>query len=171
MDVFEAVRTVLAVRAYDSRKIDAAIVKRIVEAAHLSASSMNKQPWRFIVVQDEATLRQLGTLATTGPYIADAPLAIVVAIERTVFAISDASRAIQSMALTAWEEGVGSNWVGFAGGNGFDEVAKVLDIPDDLDVLAIIPFGYPAASVGRGKKQRKPIGDVVKRERFTQPFE
>jgi len=37
-------------------------------------------------------------------------------------------------------------------------------------VLAVIPFGYPARPVGRGKKKRKPLGEVVSAERFGQPF-
>ena len=115
MEVFDAVRTVLAVRSYQDRPVPDDVVQKIVEAGHLSASSMNKQPWHFVVVQDRAMLRQLGELTTTGPYVAQAPLAIVVAIEQTKFAVSDASRAVQSMILTAWAEGVGSNWAGFGG--------------------------------------------------------
>src|SRR5688572_3591474 len=115
MDVFEAVRTVLAVRSYQAKPVPPDVVKRIVEAGHLTGSSMNSQPWHFIVVENRETLRQLGSMVRTGPYIAQAPLAIVVAIEKTKFAVSDASRAIQSMILTAWSEGVGSNWAGFFG--------------------------------------------------------
>jgi nitroreductase len=107
-------------------------------------------------------------LAKTGRYIAQAPLAIVVAIERTTFSVSDASRAIQSMILTAWSEGVGSNWVGF---RGLDEVKSLLSIPDELEVLAIIPFGYPAQPIGKGKKKRKSISEVAHLERFGEPFE
>jgi nitroreductase len=129
---------------------------------------MNGQPWHFIVVENRDTLRQLGSLARTGPYIAQAPLAIVVVIEKTRFAISDASRAIQSMALTAWSEGVGSNWVGF---EGLDAIKPLLAIPNDHDVLAIIPFGYPAQAVGQGKKERKPLAQVASRERYGQSFE
>lgn len=115
MDVFEAVRTVLAVRKYQDKPVSPDIVRRIVEAGRLTASSMNGQPWHFIVVENRETLRRLGALARSGPYIAQAPLAVVVAIEQTRFAVSDASRAIQSMILTAWSDGVGSNWVGFLG--------------------------------------------------------
>ena len=114
------------------------------------------------------TLRKLGAFAKTGPYIAQAALAIVVAIERTTFSISDASRAIESMVLTAWSEGVGSNWVGF---RGLDEVKSLLTIPNELDVLAIIPFGYPAQPIDKGKKKRKLLSEVVHLERFGQPFE
>jgi nitroreductase len=167
MEVFEAVRTVLAVRTYQNKPVPPDVVRRIVEAGRLTGSSMNGQPWHFIVVENPNTLRQLGALAQTGPYIAQAPLAIVVAIEKTRFAVSDASRAIQSMILTAWSEGVGSNWVGFLG---LTEVKPLLGIPDDLDVLAIVPFGYPARAIGRGKKQRKRLSEVAHRERFGQPF-
>ena len=129
---------------------------------------MNRQPWHFIVVQDRDSLRQLGALAKTGPYIAQAAFAIVVAIQRTPFSVSDGSRAIQSMMLSAWSEGVGSNWVGFMG---LTEVKPLLGIPADVDVLAIIPFGYPAKPVGKGKKNRKPLSEVVHLERFGQPFQ
>jgi len=167
VEVFEAVRTVLAVRSYQDKPVPADTVRRIVEAGRLTASSMNGQPWHFIVVENRETLRQIGALAKTGPYVAGAAFAIVVAIERTKFAVSDASRAVQSMVLTAWAQGVGSNWVGFLG---FDSVKALLAIPDALDVLAILPFGYPARPGGRGRKQRKLLADVAHRERFTQPF-
>jgi len=168
MEVFDAVRTVLAVRRYQEKAVPATIVRRIVEAGRLTGSSLNRQPWHFIVVENSQTLRRLGALAQSGPYIAQAPLAVVVAIDKTRFAVSDASRAIQSMILTAWSEGIGSNWVGF---QGLTEIKPLLGIPDTLDVLAIIPFGYPAQPVGQGKKQRKPLSQMASRERFGQPFE
>ena len=167
MEVFDAVRTILAVREYQDKPVPPEIVRRIVEAGRLTGSSMNRQPWHFVVVERRDTLRQLGALATTGPYIADAALAIVVAIQRTPFSVSDGSRAIQSMMLTAWSEGVGSNWVGFMG---MTDVKRLLGIPDELDVLAIIPFGYPAKPVGKGRKNRKPLSEVAHLERFGQPF-
>ena len=167
MEVFEAVRTVLAVRQYEDRPIPPEVVHKIVEAAHLTASSRNAQPWHFIAVQDRAMLLRLGAIAKTGPYTAQAPLAIVAATEKSVFGVSDVSRAIQSMVLTAWEEGIGSNWVGF--GN-LADVNPLLGIPADVEVIAIVPFGYPVARLGKGKKNRKPLGAVVHRERWGQPF-
>jgi len=168
MEVFEAVHTMLAVRRYLDRAVPEAIVQRIVEAGRLTGSAMNLQPWHFIVVQDRDMLRRLGALARSGPYVAEAPLAIVVVIDRTGYAVSDASRAIDSMMLTAWAEGVGSNWVGF--GN-LEKVNALLGIPSDRDVLAILPFGYPADRIGRGKKKRKALRAVAHRERYGQPFE
>ena len=167
MEVFDAVRTVLAVRSYQSRPVPQEVVRRIVEAGQLSGSAMNDQPWHFIVVEDRAMLQELAKLARSGPYIAQAPLAIVVAVTRTRFAVSDASRAIQSMILTAWSDGIGSNWVGFMG---LDAVKPRLNIPDDLDVLAIISFGYPSQPTVKGKKKRKPLSEIAHREKFGQPL-
>jgi nitroreductase len=72
------------------------------------------------------------------------------------------------MILTAWSEGVGSNWVSFLG---LSEVSSLLSIPDDLEVLAILPFGYPTKDVGQGKKRRRPISEVAHRGRFGHAFE
>jgi len=167
-DLFDAIRTLLAVRSYQGTPVPDTLVRRIIEAGHLTGSGMNGQPWHFIVIRDAETLRRLGALASSGPYVAQAPLAIVVATDKSRFAVSDASRAIQSMLLTAWADGVGSNWVGFGG---LEKVKAMLDIPAGLDVLAILPFGYPARAVGRGKKQRKPLREVAHLERYGRPFE
>src|SRR5687768_10846758 len=78
MDVEEAIRTLVAVRAYEERPVSEGIVRRILEAGRLSASASNRQPWHFVVVENRGTLRQLGEVAETGPYIAEAALAIVV---------------------------------------------------------------------------------------------
>lgn len=169
MEVFDAIRTALAVRQFRDQPISEPIVKQIVEAGHLTASASNQQPWYFIVVQNKETLRQLGTLATTGPYIAQAPLAIVVGTEKiSQFGVSDASRAIQDMILTAWSQGIGSNWVGFQGW--LEQVKPVLGIPEEVEILAIVPFGYPVQTIGKGNKKRKPLGEVAHREKWGQPF-
>ncbi|MDA1004714.1 MAG: nitroreductase family protein [Chloroflexi bacterium] len=120
-------------------------------------------------IEDRDMLRHLGELAGSGPYTAQAAFAVVVGYRHdSIFGESDTSRAIQSMMLTAWEAGVGSNFVGF---HGLDAVKPLLAIPDDVDVIGIIPFGYPAKPVGTGKKRRKPIGEVVHRGRFGDPWE
>jgi nitroreductase len=72
-------------------------------------------------------------------------------MDRSPFAVSDGSRAIQDMILAAWSQGVGSNWVGF---NSLPEVNPLLGIPENVTVLAILPFGYPADAVGKGRKKR-----------------
>ena len=72
------------------------------------------------------------------------------------------------MILTAWSEGVSSNWVGFTGMN---TIKPLLGIPDELDTLAILCFGYANHVTGKGKKRRKTLADVAFRERFGQAYE
>ena len=168
METFEAIRTVLAVRQFKDTSIPEPVVRQILEAGRLTASGGNSQPWHYIVVRDKETLRRLGQLARTGPYIPQAPLAIVVAMDPSTIAISDGSRAIQDMMLAAWSQGVGSNWVGY---NNLPEVNSLLGIPQEVSVLAILPFGYPAQAAGKGQKKRKPLGEVAYNERWGNPFE
>ena len=166
--VFEAVRTVLAVREYHDKPIPDDVIGRIVEAGHLSASGGNVQPWHFVVVRDRAALKELGGLVASGPYIASAAAAIVVAYEKAHnLGLSDVSRAIQSMILVAWGDGVGSNWTGFAR---LDGVRKKVGLPDDYEVVAVVPLGYPKRKIGLGKKKRKPLADVASAEHYGTPF-
>ena len=166
--VFEAARTVLAVREYQDKPIPHDVLGRIVEAGHLSASASNDQPWQFVVVTERAALRELGGLVTSGPYIGGAAAAIVVAYDKANhLGVSDVSRAIQSMILVAWGDGVGSNWTGFGR---LDGVRKQVGLPDTYEVLAVVPFGYPRRKIGLGKKKRKPLAEVASAERYGTPF-
>jgi nitroreductase len=168
MEVFEAIRTLLAVRSYQDKPVPDDVVRRVVEAGRMSGSASNRQPWQFIVVQDRDTVRRVAAASPSGRYVAQAPLVIVVAIDKSIrFAVSDASRAIQCMLLAAWGDGVGSNWTGFGG---LEEVRDLLGIPPELEVLAVLPFGYPAQAVGRGRKRRKPLSEIAHRERYGRPF-
>ena len=167
MSVFDVVRTALAVRSYQNKEVPDDAIQRIVDAARLTGSSMNRQPWTFIVITDKDALVELGEKLQTGPYVSQAAFAVAVVVERTRSALSDGSRAIQSMVLTAWDEGIGSNWVGSMGS---EEVKPMLGIPEDHDLLAVIPFGYPAQPTGKGKKARKPVSDVVFGGRYGQPY-
>jgi nitroreductase len=168
MEVFDAVRTVLAVRAYRDEPVPTDVIHRIVEAGRLTASSQNRQPWHFIVVDERDVVRQLGALSTSGPYTSDAAFAIVVGVNAdSRSGPADAARAIQSMVLTAWDAGVGSNWVRVAQP---DEVRALLGVPASVNLVGVLPFGYPARRIGLGKKERKPLGEVAHHGRFGTPF-
>ena len=163
--VFETVRTLLAVREYDDRPIPDDVLRRVVEAAHLTASASNIQPWHFVLVRDRERLRKLGSLIRTGPYVASATAAVIVAHEKTAgkWGLSDGSRAVQDMVVTAWAEGVGSNWAG--GPDGLDGVRQEFGFPDTYVVMAVVPLGYPKRRI-IGRKKRKPLDQVVSAERF-----
>jgi nitroreductase len=167
MNVFEAVKTMLAVRTYQDLPIPGEVVTRIVEAGRLTGSSRNTQQWDFVVVRDKETLKTLGSMASTGGYIADAAMAIAVVVPDAPVGYMDGARATQDMMLAAWEEGIGSNWVG---NMDTDEVKRLLNIPQEKMILNVIPFGYPDKPVGAGRKQRKPLGEVAHSERFGQAY-
>jgi nitroreductase len=165
--VFDTARTVMAVREYQDKPIPDDVLRRIVESAHVTASAANRQEWHFILVRDRDRLRKLGSLVRTGPYTANAAAAVIVAYEKgSRSGVSDASRAIQSMMLTAWGEGVGSNWTGLTG---IEAVREEFGLPDTYDVLAVVPFGYPKRKV-IGRKKRKPFNEVVSSERYGTPL-
>ncbi len=167
MDVASAVKSMLAVRAYQDKPIADEVVTRIVEAARLTGSSRNRQQWDFVVVRTRDRLQQLGALASTGPFIAGAALAIAVVVPDAPVGYIDGARAAQDMMLVAWGEGIGSNWVG---NMNKPEIKELLGIPAEKMILTVIPFGYPAKKVGAGRKERKPLAEIAHAETFGVPY-
>jgi len=167
MEVFEAIKTMLAVRDYQQKPVPDEIITQIVEAGRLTGSAMNRQQWDFVVVRQAETLQRLGQLAMNGPYIAKAALAIAIVVADGPLGYIDGTRAVQDMMLTAWAAGIGSNWVGNVN---HTPIKELLAIPQDRMVLTIIPFGYPTQKVGAGRKKRKALAEVAHAESFAQPF-
>jgi len=167
MDVFDGIKTLLAVREYAQKPVSDDVVRRILDAGRLTGSAMNRQHWNFVVVRQPENLQRLGQLATYGPYIAQAALAIAIVVPEGPLGYIDGTRAVQDMMLVAWEAGIGSNWVGNVNSA---PIRELLNIPQDQTILTIIPFGYPAKAVGAGIKNRKPLSEVAHAEKFGQPF-
>src|SRR5437764_612053 len=197
-EVFDTARTILAVREYSDRPIPHDVMRRVMDAGHLSASASNRQPWHFILVEKPDAIRELGGLVRTGPYIAGAKAAVIVAVDKaTAKADVDAARAIQQMMLVAWADGVGSNWTGFGGLEGVREWAGLLAIPSGVapkgrrvissprclpSVQALSPSRTPALSPagprtrractpcrGMGNLPRRPSACRRRRRRSARP--
>jgi nitroreductase len=167
MSVFECVRARVETREFKPDPVPEAVIHKILEAGRWSPSQRNRQPWHFIVVQDRDTLRQLGAMAPSGAYLADAPLAIAVVTEGARAPLIDGTRAISSMQLVAWEEGIGSCWVG---GVERDGVKRLLGLPEACELITVLPFGYPTEAVKQLRKRRKPLQQIAHRERFGTPY-
>ena len=88
------------------------MVTRILHSARSAPSSRNHQPWHLIVIRDREMLRKIGGVATSGPFVAEAPMAIAIAMEKADRPDLDAGRALQQMELVAWSEGLGTCFVG-----------------------------------------------------------
>jgi nitroreductase len=169
MDTFLAIASRREVRNYSEKTLPDDLVKRILEAGRLSGSSTNKQPWRFLVIEDRSRVEQLAQLAYTPQNLLTASLVVVVAVPGSGRAAFDAGRATQNMLLTAWDAGVGSCPNGV---RDRDEAARVLDLAEDESPVIVLTFGYPTRSIDPSKRSaeewtaranRKPFDEVVER--------
>jgi nitroreductase len=165
MDVFDCIHSRLAVRSFRPDRIPSEIIKKILHAGRQAHSQRNRQPWRFIVIQNHDTLQQLGALASSGPYIAGAPLAIALAVVGAKNPYIDATRAAECLMLAAWAEGIGSCWVG-----GIDrpKAKELLNIPEEAELVTIIPFGYPTEEEKSKRKVRKRLNSIAYQEHYGQ---
>ncbi|MGE0681423.1 MAG: nitroreductase family protein [Candidatus Binatia bacterium] len=165
MNVFDCIHSRPAIRSFRPDPIPSEIIKKILHAGRQAHSQRNRQPWRFIVVQNHDTLQQLGALASSGPYIAGAPLAIALAVTGAKNPYIDATRAAECLMLAAWAEGIGSCWVG-----GIDrpKAKELLSIPEEIELITIIPFGYPTDEEKSKKKVRKQLNSIAYQEHYGQ---
>lgn len=160
MDVYDAIYGRQSVRHFDSSKdVPRLLVEKLLKAAVQAPSAGNIQPWRFFVINDEEIKRGLVGAALGQHFIAEAPVVVVVVVDLNVssygygsrgtdlYSIQDSAAAIENLMLAAYAEGLGTCWVG-----AFDEriASKVLNLPDNIRPLAMLPIGYPR------KKQSKP---------------
>lgn len=144
-----------SIRKYVDQKVEEDKIIEILRAAMAAPSAGNQQPWEFYVVKGKDKLQQL---AGTSPYAkctANASIAFVICYRKDCnmpeYAQIDASAATENMLLKVDELGLGAVWLGIAPlQDRMNAVRKVLDIPEQLEVFAIVPCGYP----GEEKKQQ-----------------
>ena len=166
MDTFEAISTKLDVREFDSKRVPGEVKRKILEAARLTSSAMNMQPWRFILVQDRSGLKRLAADSTTGKWVEGAGFALIVLIDpKAPLSSMDAGRVIQDMGLAAWNFGIAS---GIYAGVGEASLRKDFAIHDELKPVAVLGFGYPKRKILGKKKDRKPLEEIAFAERYGQ---
>lgn len=171
MDVQEAVKTRRAVRSYKPDTVPEESLKRILEAVRLAPSAKNKQDWKFIVVKNPEKRKQLSEAARNQEFIAQTPIVIVgVALDPDYIMGSEVPAyavnlgiAMEHIALSAVEEGLGTCWVG---GFSQKEVKEVLKIPEKYKVVALMPLGFPADKPA--SKIRKDLEEITCYENFTE---
>ncbi len=148
-DVIYARRSVR--RYVEGKQVDDQTIVELLKAGMAAPTACNLQPWEFVVVTDPDVLTPLKAATSQGDY--NAPMAMVilgntkcVPWEGEDWKI-DCSAAVENMMLLAAAMGLGSVWLG-----AFDEdkVRALLDIPDNIAVMNIVYFGYPAW-IGRPK--------------------
>jgi len=167
MDTYDAIVTKLDVREFADRRVDDRTKTKILQAARFTGSSMNTQHWRFILVQDKKGLSTLAQDGTTGPWVKGADFAVVVNTDPKIPGSSiDAGRVLQDMQLAAWNFGIVSRF--FTGLKEL-ELRRDFGIPPELRPAAVLGFGYPVRKI-KGKKNRKPLEELVSLERYGNPY-
>lgn len=165
-------------RAYDaSRKVEPEKLERILEAARLSPSACNAQPWKFVVVTEPELAAKVGK-ATAGlgmnKFAKDAPVHILIVeesmnitsflgakIKDKYFPLIDIGIAAAHITLAAEAEGLGSCILGWFNEK---EIKEMLGIPARKRLLLDITVGYPTRE--KRKKSRKPAEKVISYNRY-----
>jgi nitroreductase len=171
MEVMDAIRQRRSVRAYAPDPIPDEKLKVVLEAAHLAPTACNYQPFKLVIVTDDATRRALVPACAGQAFVAEAPAIIVgcafeeQAYQRQAgsyssFAI-DLSIVFDHITLAAVDQGLATCWIG-----AFDEqaVRDVVGVPQDVRVVALTPLGVPADDPTM--PPRKPIEDLVCYEKW-----
>ena len=166
MDVYECIRSRRTVRDYKPDPIPPEALHKILQAARWAPSSSNTQKWHFVVVQDRETLAALGRIATQGTFVGQAPLAIAVVMDDAPRPQLDAGRALQQMELMAWSQGIGMCFVGVRDPEQQRAVKELLNIPEAMELVTVLPFGYRDEGVKRQGTPRVPMEEIVHWERF-----
>jgi nitroreductase len=163
MDAHRCIRTKRDSRAYLDRPIEEEKLQRILQAGRMAGSSKNTQPWRFVLLRDQARRAELAACGQFAGHVPAAPLAIAIVLTPGGGPF-DAGRAAQNMMLAAWAEGITSCPVAM---HDQECAAKTLGLPEGHRVAIVISFGYPAseASLHRGVP-RTPLAELVHEERW-----
>jgi nitroreductase len=158
--IYEKIVERRTVRKYTKQSVPKVVLEKCVDAARLSPSGMNRQPLKYIIVNDEELLAKVfgatnwaGYLPDYQPNEEEMPRAyIIVLLDKNIRKSCghDAGIAIMSISMVAYEEGLGSCILGAIERA---KLRRVLKIPDDLEIVLAVALGYPAEN---------PIVDKVK---------
>ncbi len=171
MKVLDVIQKRQSVRKYKEDLIPEKALRRVLEAARLAPTGSNMQPWKFIIVKDRALKEKLAQASAGQIFMAEAPIIIVgcgfpdncyAHMGRYMKSWSvDVTIALEHLILQAQEEGLGTCWIG-----SFEEeeVKAILNIPENVKVLALTPLGYPD-EIPRFRG-RKSLDEIISYDRY-----
>ena len=145
--------TRVSVREFTGEKISEAQLDTLLRAAMSAPSAINKQPWAFIVVTDEAKIAELGkalpySRCSNHPAVAIIPcgdLSKAIPGEMSAFWVNDVSAATENLLLAAHAMGLGAVWTGLHPDmNRAKMVQEMLGLPEHIIPLCVVPVGVPA---------------------------
>lgn len=186
-EILKAIKERRSVRAYEPRKVPEDIIDTIIDAGNNAPSGMNSQPWRFVVIEDDAVHRKmteacipnakllLDPLKTSNPeryemimkryeeledpIYYSAP-AMIFVIGKGTYADLSCPLACENMMLAAFALGIGSCWVALGSLlNDNEELMALLEMETDEKIFGPIIVGYPSGTTEPPEKK----GPVIKR--------
>jgi len=146
--IYKIIKERRSIRSFIDKEIPDNIVQQVLEAGWMAPSAGNRQPVEFIIIKDPSIKQRL----TAQKFVAEAPVVIIVVVnlERTtsrygdrgerMYIYHDSGAAIQNILLMCKALNLGSCWIGAFNDN---RVARLLELPETVLPMAIIPIGYP----------------------------
>ena len=168
MDVGLAVASKRDWRSYSDQPVAEDVQRRILDAGRLAGSAVNKQPWRFVIVESEDAKQRVSQVVYAEGNIQTCAFAVAIVTEGGGSAI-DVGRAMQNMFLVAWNEGVVSCPNGIKDA---EAAAGVLGLEEGWVPVNIPSFGYPKRDLAPESKSaeewsaeanRLPLDELIRR--------
>jgi len=161
--VLEAIYKRRSIREYTDEEISLETLHEIVKAGMWAPSGMNNQPWRFVIIKDPGMKDLLAQQTHYARMVrgANALIAVYLCKEDMYDEVKDhqsAGACIQNMLLAAEALGLGGVWLGQILKNK-GEVNRILGIPDNFDLMAVVVLGYPRHR--NQKSKRKDISELL----------
>jgi nitroreductase len=127
-------------------------IQALLEAAMAAPSAMARDPWRFLVVRERASLAALAELLPHGKMLNEATLGIVVCgdpaqahRQELSYLLQDCSAAVENLLLAAHLLGLGAVWLGVHPNE--DRIVGIrrrFSVPEEILPVAAIAVGQPA---------------------------
>lgn len=141
-----------SIRAYQDTPVSDELVTELLRAAMAAPSAAAKDPWRFVVVRNRATLHLLADALRHGRMLAHAPVGIAVCGDlgaahagELSYLLQDCSAAVENLLLAAHVLGLGACWLGVHPRQPrIDALTKILRLPEKILPVSCIALGWPA---------------------------
>ena len=138
-----------SIRKYKDTKVSDEIVEELLRAGMQAPSAGNEQPWEFIVLRNKEVMAKITEVHPYSRMLLNTDVAIVVCGDESKeifkgFWVQDCSAATENILLAAEEKGLGAVWLGvYPVEDRVEGIKKILNLPDSVIPLSIIPIGYP----------------------------
>lgn len=138
-----------SIRSYQVKPVEKEKLERIMEAGRLAPTARNAQQWKIVVVDEPKLINQVIDAASPHqPFLKEAPVLLVACGLDTDYIMKcdhpayliNLAIILDHISLQAVREGLGTCWIG----SFFQEgVKKILEIPDQVQVVQLMSLGYP----------------------------